>query len=336
MKGPIVVTGAAGFIGRNVVAELNRRGRRDLILVDHLGNDERWQNLVGLHYADLIGPADFLASVKAGKSEAGTVIHLGACSATTERDASYLLENNYRYTRTLCEWSLARGARFVYASSAATYGDGSRGYDDADAVTPTLAPLNMYGYSKHLFDLWALSTGAMGRIAGMKYFNVYGPFEDHKGAMRSVVNKSYARIVAGQEVELFRSDRADYADGEQMRDFIYVRDAVDVTLFLAGADAPSGLFNCGTGQARTWLDLARALYAAIGIEPRIRMIDMPDELKAKYQYFTQADMTKLRRAGYARPFTGLEDGVADYVRTHLAKGKAPAMAAPWATAFGAR
>ncbi len=323
MKGPIVVTGAAGFIGRNVVAELNRRGRRDLILVDKLGTDERWQNLVGLQFDDLVEPAAFLAAVEGGTARAGTVIHLGACSATTERDASYLLENNYRYTRTLCAWCLGIGARFVYASSAATYGDGAKGYDDADAVTPTLAPLNMYGYSKHLFDLWALSSGAMGRIAGMKYFNVYGPFEDHKGSMRSVVNKSYARIASGQDVELFRSDRPEYADGEQMRDFIYVRDAVDVTLFLAADGAPSGLFNCGTGQARTWLDLARALYQAMGREPRIRMIDMPAELKAKYQYFTQAEMGKLRRAGYGKPFTSLEDGVADYVRTHLAKGQEP-------------
>jgi ADP-L-glycero-D-manno-heptose 6-epimerase len=303
-----------------VVAELNARGRSDLILVDHLGTDERWANLVGLRFADLIDTADFLAQVRAGTAvDAGTVIHLGACSATTERDASYLLENNYRYTRILCEWCLARCARFVYASSAATYGDGALGYCDEDAVTEQLRPLNMYGYSKHLFDLWALDSGALDRIAGLKYFNVYGPYEDHKGDMRSVINKSHGRIAAGHEVELFRSYRPDYADGEQQRDFIYVKDVVDVTLFFAEQGSPSGLFNCGTGEARSWLDLARAVFSAVGQEPRIRIIDMPETLREKYQYFTQADAAKLRRAGYDRPFTSLEDGVADYVTSYLAR-----------------
>jgi len=319
MKGPIVITGAAGFIGRNIVAELNRRGRQDLILVDRLGSDERWGNLVGLRFDDLLDPADLLAQVKAGTIAGGTFIHMGACSATTERDASFLLENNYRYTRTLCEWCLGNGARFVYASSAATYGDGAQGYSDEDAATPALKPLNMYGYSKHLFDLWALQTGALARIAGLKFFNVFGPFEDHKGDMRSVVVKSYARIAAGQDVELFKSYHPDYADGEQQRDFIYVRDVVDVTLHFAADGAASGLFNCGTGRARSWRDLARAIFAAVGRPPAIRIIDMPEHLRGKYQYFTQADTAKLRRAGYTRPFTSLEDGVKDYVDTHLAR-----------------
>jgi ADP-L-glycero-D-manno-heptose 6-epimerase len=320
MNGPIVITGAAGFIGRNIVAELNRRGRQDLILVDHLGTDERWANLVGLRFDDLIDTADFLTMVTAGTApQAGTVIHMGACSATTERDASFLLENNYRYTRRLSSWCVARGARFVYASSAATYGDGTHGYCDEDAVTPGLRPLNMYGYSKHLFDLWALQTGMLDRIVGLKFFNVYGPFEEHKGDMRSVVHKSYGRIAAGQDVELFKSYHPDYADGEQQRDFIYVRDVVDVTLHFAEHGRPSGLFNCGTGQARSWLDLARALYAALGKSPVIRLIDMPQQLRGKYQYFTQADTAKLRRAGYDKPFTSLEDGVRDYVVSHLAE-----------------
>jgi ADP-L-glycero-D-manno-heptose 6-epimerase len=318
MKGPIVITGAAGFIGRNVVAELNRRGRSDLILVDRLASDERWANLVGLRFDDLIAPDDFLARTAAGTISAGTVIHLGACSATTERDASFLLENNYRYTRRLCAWSLAQGARFVYASSAATYGDGAQGYSDEDAVTPSLKPLNMYGYSKHLFDLWALHSGLLDQIVGLKYFNVYGPFEDHKGEMRSVVNKSYARIAAGHDVELFKSYRPAVADGEQQRDFISVRDVVDVTLYFASAGSPGGLYNCGTGCARSWRDLALALFAAVDRPPRIRMIEMPEALRGKYQYFTQADTAKLRRAGYAKPFTTLEAGVADYVHTHLA------------------
>ncbi len=326
MKGPIVVTGAAGFIGRNLIAELNRRGRSDIVAVDRLGSDERWSNLVGLAFDELLDADRFLADAIVDRAApAGTVIHLGACSATTERDAGFLLRNNYDYTRALCDWSQRRGARFVYASSAATYGDGSRGYSDDDAVTPTLEPLNMYGYSKHLFDLWALRGGALRGIAGVKYFNVYGPFEDHKQDMRSVICTSHARILAGDGIELFKSYRPDYQDGQQRRDFVYVRDAIAVTLFLAGDGAPSGLFNCGTGVARSWHDLALSLYAALGLPARIRMVDMPESLKEKYQYFTQADMGKLRRAGYVQPFTSLEDGVRDYVLSHL--GAAPASGA---------
>ncbi|HEX8322564.1 MAG TPA: ADP-glyceromanno-heptose 6-epimerase [Tepidisphaeraceae bacterium] len=313
-----IVTGAAGFIGRNCVAELNRRGNTDLILTDLLGTDEKWQNLLGLRFEDLIGPDRLLEKIDTlGKVDA--IVHLGACSATTERDADYLLENNYRYTRTLAEWSLKNGARFVYASSGATYGDGSLGYNDADTVTPTLKPLNMYGYSKHLFDLWALKHDLFKQgIVGLKYFNVFGPYEDHKGDMRSVVNKAYQQIQKTGEVTLFKSDRPDYRDGEQMRDFVYVKDAVDVTLWFAeNKAAPGGLYNCGTAQARTWVDLANATFAAMGRRPNIRFIDMPDTLKGKYQYFTQADATKLKAAGYARPFRSLEDAVKDYVDTYL-------------------
>ena len=319
MKPQIVVTGAAGFIGRNLVAALNARGRRDLLLVDQLGTDEKWRNLVGLHFDQLLSPADFRARLHSGALPAvETVFHLGACSATTERDADYLYDNNTRYTRELCLWCLAHRIRFIYASSAATYGDGALGYSDRDETTVRLRPLNMYGLSKHLFDLWALEQGLFDRIVGLKYFNVYGPFEDHKGDMRSVVHKSYQQIAAGQDISLFRSCRPDYADGEQRRDFIYVRDAVAVTLHFAEHRETSGLFNCGTGQSRTWLDLARAVYAAAGREPRISFIDMPELLRAKYQYFTEADLTKLRAAGYRQPFHSLEDGIRDYVRSHLA------------------
>lgn len=319
MKPQIVVTGAAGFIGRNLVAALNARGRRDLLLVDQLGTDEKWRNLVGLHFDQLLSPADFRARLHSGALPAvETVFHLGACSATTERDADYLYDNNTRYTRELCLWCLAHRIRFIYASSAATYGDGALGYSDRDETTVRLRPLNMYGLSKHLFDLWALEQGLFDRIVGLKYFNVYGPFEDHKGDMRSVVHKSYQQIAAGQDISLFRSCRPDYADGEQRRDFIYVRDAVAVTLHFAEHRETSGLFNCGTGLSRTWLDLARAVYAAAGREPRISFIDMPELLRAKYQYFTEADLTKLRAAGYRQPFHSLEDGIRDYVRSHLA------------------
>src|SRR5271154_7153988 len=234
MSTQIIVTGAAGFIGRNIVAELNRRGHTNLLLVDQLGTDEKWANLVGLRFDDVISPTKFIESVKADTAwKAVACIHLGACSATTEKDADYLLENNYRYTRTLCEWSLDHNIRFVYASSAATYGDGTQGYSDEDCATPILQPLNMYGYSKHLFDLWALQTGAIERIVGLKYFNVYGPYEDHKGNMRSLVQKAYHQIIERGYLELFKSHRPDYCDGGQKRDFIYVRDAVGVTLHFA-------------------------------------------------------------------------------------------------------
>jgi ADP-L-glycero-D-manno-heptose 6-epimerase len=317
---PIIVTGAAGFIGRNIVAELNRRGHRELLLVDSLGASDKWKNLVGLHYEDLISPDDFLALLEDERlTDVAAVIHMGACSATTERDADFLLRNNYRYTRTLCEWSLDHDVRFVYASSAATYGDGRHGYSDADAVTPTLQPLNMYGYSKHMFDLWALEHGLFERIVGLKYFNVFGPFEDHKEDMRSVVAKSYEQIRDCGFVSLFKSYKPEFRDGEQMRDFIYVNDAVDLTLHFAlqPADAPGGLLNCGTGRARTWLDLATAAFAAMGRDPDIKFIDMPASLRGKYQYFTQAEDTKLRAAGYDKPFTSLEDGVRDYITNYF-------------------
>jgi ADP-L-glycero-D-manno-heptose 6-epimerase len=314
-----VVTGAAGFIGRNVVAELNRRGATDLLLVDNLGTGEKWKNLRGLQYEDIVDPDTYLRWIESGPApETDAIIHLGACSATTERDADFLLRNNYRYTRTLCEWSLRHHVRFVYASSAATYGDGSNGYSDEDRVTPTLRPLNMYGYSKHMFDLWALKNNLFSRIVGLKYFNVYGPWEDHKGDMRSVVHKAFHQVRDTGEVTLFKSYLPEYGDGEQKRDFVYVRDAVDVTLYFTEHRQRGGLFNCGTGQARTWVDLARAVFAAMDRPPNIRFIDMPEHLRGKYQYFTQADTAKLRRAGYTAEFTSLEDGVRDYVQNYLA------------------
>lgn len=316
----ILVTGAAGFIGRNVVELLNRRGLDNLLLVDSLGTGDKWCNLRHLRYGDLIQPHALLEAVARGTApDAAAVVHLGACSATTERDADFLLENNYRYTRTLAEWCTRRGIRFVYASSAATYGDGSHGYSDDDAVTPLLEPLNMYGYSKHMFDLWALRSGLLRTAAGIKYFNVYGPFEDHKGAMRSLVNKAHAQISRHGYLELFRSENSDYPDGGQMRDFVYVRDAAAVTVHLALDTAAGGLVNCGSGRARTWLDLARALFRAMDRPEDIRFIDLPENLRGKYQYFTEAESAKLRGLGYDTPFTDIEEGVADYVRTHLSQ-----------------
>ncbi len=322
MPGPIIVTGAAGFIGRNTVAELNRRGEEELILVDELGKDDKWKNLVGLRYEDIVSPEEFLGLIEDGTfADARALIHLGACSATTERDADFLLRNNYQYTRVLCNWALAHEVRFVYASTAATYGDGARGYDDSDAVTPLLAPLNMYGYSKHMFDLWALKHDLFDRIVGLKYFNVFGPYEDHKGDMRSVVSKSYEQIRTTGKVQLFKSYNPEYGDGQQQRDFISVHDAVDVTLHFAlqPADAPGspgGLFNCGTGQAHTWLELVTPVFEALERQPEIEFIDMPQTLRGKYQYFTESKVEKLRAAGYTRPFTELGEAVRAYVRDY--------------------
>lgn len=314
-----IVTGAAGFIGSNIVAALNARGEEDILVVDRLGKDEKWKNLVGLKYTDYIEGDEFRHAVQQdGLDKVTAVFHMGACSATTEKDASYLVDNNYRLTRDLCEWCLRNGSRFVYASSGATYGDGALGYSDEDDVTPTLKPLNMYGYSKHMFDLWALRAGLLNEeIVGLKFFNVYGPREDHKGDMRSVVNKAFGQIRSEGVVRLFKSYNSDYKNGEQVRDFVYVKDAVDVCLHFAENRRVSGLFNVGTGTSRTWLDLARAVFSAMNREPKIEFIEMPEELRGKYQYRTEADISKLRRVGYSTPMTTLEAGVRDYVQNTL-------------------
>lgn len=312
----IVVTGAAGFIGRNAVATLNQQGCGDLLLVDHLGSDEKWKNLRGLEYEDLIAPAD-LAGWLAGRAEVDAIIHLGACSDTTEADADFLLENNYRFTRRLCGWAIENNARFIYASSAATYGDGTHGYADDDDSTRSLRPLNMYGYSKHMFDLWALRSGLLDQVVGLKFFNVFGPYEEHKGDMRSVVAKAHAQIRTAGELSLFKSYRPDVAHGEQRRDFVYVDDAVAVILHFLKARDVSGLFNCGTGVARTWVELAEAVFQAMDRPSNVRFVDMPEGIRAKYQYFTQADTDRLRRAGFEADFLPLDKAVDMYVKTHL-------------------
>ncbi len=318
MTRPIVVTGAAGFIGTNTVRALNALGREDVIVVDELGDGEKWRNLTDQAFADYMDLHDFRERVLSDDlPDIEAVIHLGACSSTTETDADYLADNNYAYSRDLCEWCLRHGVRFVYASSAATYGDGSLGYSDDHASTPALRPLNMYGYSKHMFDLWALRKGLLDRIAGVKYFNVYGPYEDHKDDMRSVIHKATGQILETGRVGLFKSYRDDYPDGGQVRDFVAVDDAVNVTLWLAANPGVNGLFNCGTGKARSWLDLANAVFAAMDREPAVDFIEMPEHLRAKYQYHTEADLTKLRDAGYDRPFIELEDGIRTYVREYL-------------------
>jgi ADP-L-glycero-D-manno-heptose 6-epimerase len=328
----IVVTGAAGMIGSAVIWALNERGQDAILAVDCLGDDERWKNLQALRFLDYLERDDFLARVQAGRlpDNIQAVIHLGACSDTTERDASFLVRNNFEYTKALALFALARDVRFVYASSAATYGDGSAGYGDDEAGLNALLPLNMYGYSKHLFDLWAWRSGALPRLAGLKYFNVFGPNEYHKGEMRSVVLKAFEQIRQEGAVKLFKSYRAEYADGEQKRDFLYVKDAARMTLHFLDAPQAGGLFNIGSGRARTWNDLVRALFAALGAPPRILYVDMPASLRERYQYFTEADLRRLRAAGWTAPPTPLEEAVADYVRGYLIDGAhlAPSPASP--------
>jgi ADP-L-glycero-D-manno-heptose 6-epimerase len=325
LEGRILVTGGAGFIGSALIWALNQRGHSDIVVTDFLGADEKWKNLVPLKFADYVDATDFrrhLAQNAAVFGKFSCVFHLGACSATTEKNAAYLADNNYGYTKELAAWSLGQGARFIYASSAATYGDGAQGMDDKDDNLSRLRPLNMYGYSKHLFDLHAQRVGWLPRIVGVKYFNVFGPNEDHKGDMRSLVNKAYQQILSTGRVQLFKSHKPEFKDGEQMRDFLYVKDAVEMTIHFADqATTAGGLFNLGSGEANTWLTLTRAIFAALGRDPQIDFVDMPEVLRGKYQYFTQADVSKLRATGYARPMTSLKEAVCDYVQAFLVPGK---------------
>ena len=263
---------------------------------------------------------DLLQAVQHSPAKLGRfdhVLHLGACSATTERDANYLMRNNYEFTKQLCQWSLANQTRFVYASSAATYGDGAHGMDDQMPDIHALRPLNMYGYSKHLFDLHAKRESWLPKIVGLKYFNVYGPNEDHKADMRSLVHKACGQILATGKVQLFKSHRPDYKDGEQMRDFLYVKDAIRMTLHLAETASAGGLFNLGSGEAHTWVELATAIFTALGKQPNIEFIDMPEHLQSKYQYYTCAEIAKLRAAGFSTEITPLAEAVRDYVQGYL-------------------
>ena len=325
LHGRILVTGGAGFIGSALVWALNRRGLTNIVICDILGQDEKWKNLVPLKYADYIEAGAFRERLKSQAGAFGkfsAVFHLGACSATTEKNASYLIDNNFAYTKELAAWSLAQQARFIYASSAATYGDGAQGMDDKSSDLAALRPLNMYGYSKHLFDLYAQGEGILNSIVGVKYFNVYGPNEDHKADMRSLVNKAYQQILETDKVRLFKSYKPEFKDGEQMRDFLYVKDAVEMTIhFAETATTAGGLYNLGSGEANTWVTLSRAIFAALGREPQIEFIEMPEILRGKYQYYTKADISKLRGTGYTKPLTSLPEAVRDYVQGYMVPGK---------------
>lgn len=319
-----LVTGAAGFIGSALIHALNLSGQSNIIAADILGQDEKFKNLIPLQYADYI-EADALLRLAEQQhdyfDQFDTIFHLGACSATTEKDASYLIRNNYEYTKTLASIAIEKGIRFVYASSAATYGDGSKGMDDRLEDLHTLCPLNMYGYSKHMFDCYAQRMGWLDKIVGLKYYNVFGPNEWHKNDMRSLVAKSYEQILTSGEIALFKSYHPDYTDGNQMRDFLYVKDAVAMTLHLAHSEQANGLFNLGSGQANTWNTLASAIFAALELEPNIRYIDMPEQLKGKYQYYTCANTEKLCSTGYTYDGYNLQNAVKDYVQQYLVTGR---------------
>ncbi|MCP4092325.1 MAG: ADP-glyceromanno-heptose 6-epimerase [Planctomycetes bacterium] len=319
----IVVTGGAGFIGSNLLAALEGRG--DLVVVDHLGQGDMWRNIAKRELADVIRPQD-LQKWLAGRSaeQIQAIFHMGAISSTTETDVDVIVENNIRLTLDLFRWCASEKVRFIYASSAATYGDGSEGFDDDDSVAALakLQPLNAYGWSKQVIDRRLARVLREGgslppQCVGLKFFNVYGPNEYHKGSMRSVVHQLHPKVAAGEAAKLFRSHHPDYQDGGQLRDFIYVKDVVDVMLWLFENPEVQGLYNVGTGQARSFADLAGAVFGALGKEPRFEFVDTPIEIRDKYQYFTQASMQKLRAAGYDRAFTSLEDGVKDYVLEYL-------------------
>jgi ADP-L-glycero-D-manno-heptose 6-epimerase len=320
----VLVTGGAGFIGSALIWELNSRGCTDVIIAESAPEAQRSRYLRHLMFVDYIDPEQTLSWLTAGKLEKfDCVFHLGACSSTTETNRDYLYRNNFEFSRDLAAWALAAGTRFVYASSAATYGDGSAGMDDASPDNlERLKPLNLYGESKHLMDLHAWRQGWLDRIVSLKYFNVFGPNEDHKGDMRSVVNKSFAQVTDTGVIRLFKSYRPEYRDGEQRRDFLYVKDAVRMTLHLAENPQAAGIFNIGSGKAHTWNELARALFSALGREPKFEYIEMPPTIRDKYQYFTEAKIDKLRSAGYAQPITPLGDSVRDYVQNYLLPGKA--------------
>ncbi len=316
----IIVTGGAGFIGSAVVWELNRRGESDILIVDRLGHAQKWKNLVNLSFSNFIDRDDFLDLLRRDSlpQRPRAIIHMGACSSTTETNADFLIQNNLHYSQEVCNYAVKAGIRLINASSAATYGAGAQGFSDEQSGLPCLRPLNMYGYSKHLFDLWTVREHLEQKIVSLKFFNVYGPNEYHKNNMRSMVCKAYAEIKASGRIKLFKSNHPDFGDGAQMRDFIYVKDCARTICWLLDNPEICGIFNLGTGRARTWNDLAAAVFASMDLPAAIDYIDMPETLAGQYQNYTEAQMDKLVGLGLdLSKFYSLEAGVADYVRNYL-------------------
>jgi ADP-L-glycero-D-manno-heptose 6-epimerase len=318
----LLVTGGAGFIGSNVVAALNDAGRSDVTVCDVLGHDGKWRNLAKRQLADIVPPAELSDWLKGRRLDA--IIHLGAISETTATDGDLVIETNFRLSMRLLDWSTASATPFIYASSAATYGDGAQGFGDDSSISAlkTLRPMNLYGWSKHLFDMAVAERALRGdklppQWAGLKFFNVFGPNEYHKGTMMSVLARRFDEIKAGKPVQLFKSHRDGIADGDQRRDFIYVDDVVRVMMWLLAAPSVSGLFNVGTGKARSFKDLMLSAYAALGAAPNLQYVDMPEQIRGSYQYFTQSEVDRLQRAGYNGGFTALEDAVDAYVKGYL-------------------
>jgi len=321
----LVVTGGAGFIGSVLAAALNEAGRSDLVIVDRFGHDEKWRNIAKRDFFEIV-PVEALHSwLERFGGEVEAIFHLGAISTTTFTDADEIIANNLNYSIALWRWCAAAKRPLIYASSAATYGDGTAGFDDAGGIDAfkRLRPMNLYGWSKHAFDLWALRQAVAGAApphwAGLKFFNVFGPNEYHKGDMMSLVAKNYRKVAAGETIRLFKSHRPDYRDGEQRRDFVYAKDCVAAMLWLWRQGRDSGIYNIGSGEARSFLDLINALGTACGRAPNIEFVDIPPEIRPNYQYFTEATLTRLRQAGYNTPFTPLEAAVTDLVTHHLAQ-----------------
>jgi ADP-L-glycero-D-manno-heptose 6-epimerase len=315
----IIVTGGAGFIGSAFVWKLNQEGIDDILIVDRLGTTDKWKNLVNLRFVNYMHKDDFLELIynDTVNFDVEAIIHMGACSSTTERNADYLWKNNYVYTGYLAEWAIDHGTRFIYASSAATYGDGSLGFSDDHDKIKALKPINMYGYSKQVFDLRVLRHSWEDKIAGIKFFNVFGPNEYHKADMTSVIFKAFHQIKETGKVKLFKSYLPKYPDGGQMRDFVYVKDCIDVMWWLFKNPDINGIYNLGTGKARTWNDLIRAVFDAMQLRTNIEYIEMPEALRNQYQYFTEAEMKKLKDMGCPVDFSSLENSVQDYVVNYL-------------------
>lgn len=323
MKKLIIITGGAGFIGSAITWKLNKEGINSIIIVDNIDNI-KWRNLLGLKFVDYIEKDNFLEKIINGeydRVDIDTIFHMGACTSTIYPDAKYYIKNNYEYTKVLCKFAIKKNIRFIYASSAATYGDGSNGFSDDENKLEVLRPLNMYGYSKHLFDLWAKYNNLLNKIVGLKYFNVFGPNEYHKEDMRSFVVKAYEQIISTGKVKLFKSYNPKYKDGEQIRDFVYIKDVVDMTLFFYKNRHLCGIYNIATGKPHTFNELVNYVFKSLNKEPNIEYIDMPETIKNQYQYYTCAEMNKLISSGYNLKTTEFGVAIDEYVKKYLIPSK---------------